>query len=201
MAPELEAMEPGVADALIHMGQFLKRLDEDPEFAASLEAQRVEGNPITISPGTPDADTWVSDMIDGADKNKERWKRNSLNPKRDPLKAAVEAEPYYEAQVKKAIDGKHYSKGLGQVSLTDLGDAIEATDPSEYANGISKRKGKITKKVVRLVELHKGRKDYVDRTKPDSAANRKKRMNDNYDAMIAMGIAMKTGGSLAVKGS
>lgn len=194
-----ETTEQGVAEALIHIGNFMKRMDEDPEFRAAQEAQVVEGNPITIRPGTPDAETWVTDMVEGAEKNAERWKRNSLNPERDPIKAAIENEGYYEAQVKKAIDGKHYGKALAQVTLEDLGAAIEATEASEYAKGIAKRKPKIRKKVDRLVELHKARKSYVDKTDRKTAANRKKRMNDNYDAMIAMGIAMKTGGTLTPK--
>jgi len=191
--PELDPQtQEGVADALIFMGEFLHRKATDPEFAASLEAQVIEGNPITVRPGPPPVEQWVADQISGAEKNKEKWKRNALTPKVNPLDAAIAAEPYYEEQVKKALDGKHYSKGLGQVTLAELGAAIEATDPSDYAKGISKRKPKITKKVSQLRPLHEARAAYVDQVKPDTAEHRKERMNRNYDAMIAVGVAMKT---------
>jgi len=195
-----ESNENGVAEALIFMGQFLKRMEEDPEFRAAQEAQVVVGNPISIRPGTPDAATWTQDMIDGAEAKKDVWKRNSLNPSKDPIKECIAAAPYYEARMKEVIDKHLHKAAMEQVKLEDLGAAIEATNSSEYATGISKRKDKIRRKVDKLVTLHTSRKAYVDKTDRSTAANRKKRMNDNLDAMIAIGVAMKTGSaSVTVK--
>lgn len=200
MASAKGSIEQGVADALIHMGEFFQRMATDPEFAAAQEAQVVEGNPVTISPGTPDAGTWTDDMVAGAKANAARWKRNTLRPKRDPIKAAIDAEPFYESQTKAAMEEGLYGEGLKRTNMEEWGTAVEATTEEDYSKGIEKRKPKILKKVGLLVELHKGRKSFVDEVKPDTLAHRKERMTRNFDAMVAMGIAIKKGlTSLAVK--
>jgi len=193
MALARESIDQGVADALIHMGEFFQKMEQDPEFRAAQEAQVVEGNPVTISPGTPDATTWTDDMIAGAKAKAAVWKRNTLAPRRDPIKAAIAAEPFYESQTKAAMEEGLYGEGLKRTSLEEWGAAVEATKPEDYSTGIEKRKPKIQKKVGLLVELHKSRKSYVDQVVGDTLAKRKERMDRNFDAMIAMGIAIKKG--------
>jgi len=193
MAETRETIDQGVADALIHMGEFFQKMATDPEFRAAQEAQVIEGNPVTITPGTPDATTWTNDMIAGAKANAGRWKRNTLTPKRDPIKAAIAAEAFYESQTKAAMEEGLYGEGLKRTSVEEWGAAIEATKEEEYSAGIEKRKPKIQKKVGLLVDLHKSRKSYVDEVVGDTLAKRKERMDRNFDAMIAMGIAIKKG--------
>jgi len=193
MALARESIDQGVADALIHMGEFFQKMATDPEFAAAQEAQVVEGNPVTVTPGTPDAVTWTDDMIAGAKAKAAVWKRNTLKPKRDPIKAAIASEEFYESQTKAAMEEGLYGEGLKRTNMAEWGEAVEATKPEDYSSGIEKRKPKIFKKVGALVELHKGRKSYVDAVEPDTLAHRKERMDRNFDAMIAMGIAIKKG--------
>jgi len=154
-----------------------------------------QGNPRNLGPRIPDGATMAADMVRGAQNNAEKWLRNTLAPRKDPLEEAKKANASWKNGVQEAVREDRFVKGLNAVDEAEMIRTIEATGAAGYAAGVAKREGKITKAFDALSPLLAAAVKQLDAMPRDTKEQRRAKVLKNLDLMEELGKAYK-----AVKG-
>ena len=172
--------------------EHARLLDVGAKAPENLPGYGVEqGNPRDLAPRVPETDTWVEGQITNTRNAAEKWKANTLRPKRDPIVAAKAAKEKWKNAVTKAAQEDRFAKGLEQVDEADMIATIQATPSTAVADGVERRRGKIERKVGKLRNLMVGHLAAVDRMPTNTDAEREAKMLANLRGMRAVGDKMR----------
>lgn len=150
-------------------------------------AHESEGNPITLGPRVPEAADWAGKMADKAEAAAEDWLAKVKTPKKNPIKAAIDAKGKHKAKTMEALEQDRFAKGLAQVDEDEMYATIEAGGAEVFRSGISRRRGKITKKIERLRPKVLALANSIDAMKQDTDAQREARMIAARRGMLKIG--------------
>jgi len=148
-------------------------------------------NPITITEGVIDSATWAGLIVKRGADAAEYWKKRTLSPSKDPIKAGIDAEAYYASQTKAAIDSQARMKALQKTNLTEYGEIVEATPPSAYADGLTRKTVKINTKIGKLQPLVEGLRKAIAAMPETTDGEREKKMIAARRGMKLVGKVMK----------
>jgi len=168
----------------------LKRIASDEEFAHEVLVQG-KGNPITLGPRVKSPEEWVDDMVSGAKARSKQWLANSLRPKKDPKKAALAAAGKYEDKMRKALDGKHFDRGVEAYDESAREEVIKAVGQSGFERGIETHKAKAVVKIKKMQPLVAALAKTIDDMPQDTDGERAARMLAARSGMIEVGKIMK----------
>jgi hypothetical protein len=144
-------------------------------------------------PRVPDAATWANKMVTRASNAGQDWVNGALNPRKDPVQAALDANDKRIANFQKSVAAKTYEGSLRRVDPAQTAATITAVGAQGYAQGIQARKGKITASIQRLQPLVAAHVAKMDQIKVTSDADAENKMIQNVRGMRQVGIAYKTG--------
>lgn len=167
-----------------------RRVQEDPEFLASLTEERV-GNPITLGPRVMAASEWAEDMAAGATAKSKKWLDHSLRPKKDPKERALKAAKKYENNMRSALDERRWDEGIKGYDEALREATIAAVGESGYRGGIAAKKAKITARVAKLQPLVAALATTLDAMPVDTPEQRAAKMIAARDGMIKVGAQMR----------
>lgn len=162
---------------------------EDPEGLEGAHAR--EGNPITLAPRVPEVEDWVGGQITNTRNAAEKWKANTLRPRKNPVEEAKKAGGKYKDSMQKALAENRFEKGLAQVDEEAMYETIAATPASAVADGVERRRTKVTNKVAKLRPLVIASAEAIDKMPQTTEQERELRMVQNLRQMRQVGEKMK----------
>lgn len=191
MAKKLDVTGPGdLGDFESRLRENFQRVQEDPEFLASLTAER-KGNPITLGPRVVTPEKWADDMVTAAKNKAGKWLENSLKPKKDPKDRARKASKKYENNMREAIDEKRWDAGIDAYDETVRQATIEAVGESGYRSGLDTHKAKVDHKIKKLQPLVAALTATIDAMPVDTPEQRAAKMIAARDGMLAIKKEMR----------
>jgi len=149
------------------------------------------GNPGAVGPRVISATDWVDDMITGVRAKREKWKKRSLAPKKDPIKAAIAANPKRIDRLMKSIEEKWWEKKMGRLTIDDYFTGVEATEPGDYVKGVERKRTKIEKRISALQPLVEALAKSIDAMPQETDEQREARMLAARKGMIEIGKKLK----------
>lgn len=176
-------------DFAANHARLLAQALTDPESLPGMREQ--EGNPRTLAPRVLDVDEWKTKQIERTVAAAQTWKDHTLRPRKDPVAAARAAAPKYKVAMEKALREGNFEKGLAAVDEAAMIDAIEKTDPADFARAVQKREMKIGNKLTKLRPLLVAHCEAVDAMPDSTEQEREAKMLANKRGMQAVGVALK----------
>jgi len=168
----------------------LKRVQEDPEYLASLQEETV-GNPITLGPRVVSAEDWVKDMTDAAKAKAAKWLKNSLKPKKDPKARAKAAAGKWKNKMMEAIEKGFWDDGIDAYDEALRMETIADVGETGYRTGIDSHKKKANAKIKKLQPLVSALADTIDKMPIDTPEQRAAKMVAARDGMLEIKIQMR----------
>lgn len=191
MPETLKVKGPGDMGAFhAALAKNLKRVQEDPEYLASLTEER-QGNPITLGPRVADAATWAEEMATAAKNKASKWLANSLKPKKDPKERARKAAKKFETNTRQALDEKRWDAGIEAYDETLRMETIAAVGETGYSAGITSHSAKAKAKIAKLQPLVAALTATLDEMPVDTPEQRAAKMIAARDGMIAIKKEMR----------
>jgi hypothetical protein len=148
-------------------------------------------NPVTVTEGVLDPTTWAGLIVSRGSAAAEYWKKKTLTPKKDPIKAGIDAEAYYASQTKKSIESGARKKALEKTNLTEWGEDVEATPASKYGDALTNKSAKIARKIGKLQPLVEGLRKAIAAMPETTDPEREKKMIAARRGMKLVGQVMK----------
>jgi len=191
MPETLNVTGPGdLGDFHALLQENIKRVQEDPEFLASLTQDR-QGNPITLGPRVVDPVKWAEDMTTAAKNKASKWLENSLKPKKDPKERARKAAKKYDNNMRAALDEKRWDAGIDAYDETVRQETIAAVGEGGYRSGIDTHSAKIKHKITKLQPLVVALTTTLDAMPVDTPEQRAAKMIAARDGMLAIKKEMR----------
>ncbi len=141
----------------------------------------------------PSADAWSKKQIERAAAAGNDWLDGTLNPRRDPVAAALAANDRRVARIQQSIADKTWEGAMKRVDAAATEATIRAVGAQGYANGVRARTDKIQSAVARLQPLVAAHVATIDALPAKSDADMEARMVANLRGMRAIGKKYKTG--------
>lgn len=136
-------------------------------------------NPPTITRVLDPVD-WVEKQIKTMEAvGRDNYLRGIKHPKKDPIKAGIEAQPKYEAKMK---DPKVLARRKTQLQKTNMDEwavMAETLGADKLVDGVVKRKYKVERFVAKFQPLLKAHLAKIDAMPDVTAADREARMLEN----------------------
>lgn len=136
-------------------------------------------NPPTIKRVLDPAD-WVDKQVKTMEAvGRDNYLRGIKNPKKDPIKAGIAAQPKYEAKMK---DPKVLARRAEQLAKTNMDEwavMAETLGADKLVDGVVKRKHKIERFVAKFQPLLKAHLAKIDAMPDATAAEREAKMLEN----------------------
>jgi len=148
-------------------------------------------NPITVTEGVLDPDTWAKLIVDRGSAAQDYWKDRTLHPSKDPIAAGIKAEKKFKDRMETVLKNEARKKGLEKTNLTEYGEDVDATPSTAYGDGLKNKSKKITRKISRLQPLVEGLRKAIAAMPEDTDPQREAKMRAARRGMILVGQAMK----------
>ena len=191
MTEKLNVTGPGdLGDFNARLAENFKRVNEDPEFLATLTEER-QGNPITLGPRVVSAEDWAEDMATAAKNKAAKWLKNSLKPKKDPKEKAKKASKKYENNTRESLDEKRWDAGIDAYDEDLRLKTMEKVGESGYRAGIDNKELKIKAKIGKLQPLVAALTATIDAMPVDTPEQRAAKMIAARDGMLAIKKEMR----------
>lgn len=164
----------------------LDRVQNDPEFAADLVAEH-KGNPITLGPLVVSPEEWAEEQVKNAGNAASKWLDHVQKPRRDPLKAAIQAAPKRAEKVRQALEEKKWEKAMEKVDEDLMFATIRKRGAQAFRSGVEDRKAKVLARVKELQPMVAALKQQIDAMPDVTDADREARLLAGRRGMIAIG--------------
>ena len=168
----------------------LKRVQEDPEYLASLTEETV-GNPITLGPRVVSAEAWVEDMTTAAKAKAKKWLDRSLKPKKDPKARAKAASTKWRNKMMEAIEQGYWDDAIDAYDEALRMETIKDVGETGYRTGIDSHKKKADAKIKKLQPLVLALADTIDQMPVDTPEQRAAKMVAARDGMLEVKKQMR----------
>jgi hypothetical protein len=150
------------------------------------------GMPVSVSRVLP-PDKWKERQLENLrNVGQKNYEVGIDNPKKDPIKAGIDAEPKYAARVKAAIDAKRRAKHLANVT-PDEWNALAHAFSDKLVDGVVKREGKVTDFINAWVPKLQSHLSKIDQIQVVTDADAEKKMIENLRGLKALHGATKGG--------
>jgi len=167
-----------------------RMLLENPEEMRKRE-ELAMGNPISLSPPVLTEDEWVEKQIGRTISAADEWEKRTLNPRKDPVKAAIAANEKRKRNLEEAERKDKWLKAMEQVDMESRQKTIKAVGATGFRRGIEARKDKIKNKIKRLRPLVLANKEVIQAMAQDTPEQREDRMITNLRNMRKIGDELR----------
>lgn len=133
-------------------------------------------NPVTIGGRVLDPAEWARRQLEGAAQAGDRWLYGVLHPKRNPVKAAIDANQKRKDRLAQAEKEEKWLHSMQRVDMDEMYATVEAVGPTGYTAGIANRAGKVIKRVAELQPLVEALAKRLDEMPQDTEAQREAKM-------------------------
>jgi len=166
--------------------ELIQKFQDD--FSADLDAVIQDGggggpkdlalpdNPVTVGGRVLDADEWARRQLEGSAAAGARWMYGVLHPKRNPIKAAIEANQKRKDRLAQAEKEEKWLRSMERVDVDEMYRTVEAVGETGYTSGVANRAGKIKKKVAELQPMVEALAKRLDEMPQDTDAQREAKM-------------------------
>lgn len=179
-------------NAVAKFREHAKMLAENPEEMKKREAQTM-GNPISLSPAVITEADWVEKQVTNTLAAGDRWEKNTLAPRKDPVAAAIAANEKRKTNLEEAERKGKWLKSMGKVDMTARQETIKAVGASGFKRGVEARRTKIATKIKKLRPLVMAVKETVAALPDATPDQREAKMVANLHMMRDVGDAMREG--------
>ena len=167
-----------------------RMLLENPEEMRKRE-ELAMGNPISLSPPVLTEDEWDEKQIGRTISAADEWEKRTLNPRKDPVKAAIAANEKRKRNLEEAERKDKWLKAMEQVDMESRQKTIKAVGATGFRRGIEARKDKIKNKIKRLRPLVLANKEVIQAMAQDTPEQREDRMLTNLRNMRKIGDELR----------
>jgi hypothetical protein len=148
--------------------------------------------PVSISRVLP-PEKWKERQIKNlSDVGQANFEVGIDNPKKDPIKAGIDAEPKYAARTKAAIEAKRRAKHLAQVT-PDEWNSLAHAFADKLVEGVKKREAKVAGFIDAWVPKLQSHLSKIDAIPVTTDADAEKKMVENLRGLKALHGATKGG--------
>jgi len=148
-------------------------------------------NPVTVGARVKSADEWSDKMVTNAQAAGPAWLRGVLNPRKNPIEAAIAANGKRKQRLAEAERDERWLHSMQRVDVDEMYHTIEEIGESAYTAGIGARKGKIHNKIAKLQPLVEALAKTIDNMPQDTDQQREARMLAARRGMIEIGKKLK----------
>ena len=148
-------------------------------------------NPVTVGARVKSAEEWSDKMVTNAQAAGPAWLRGVLNPRKNPIEAAIAANGKRKQRLADAERDERWLHAMQRVDVDEMYHTIEAIGETAYVQGIGARKGKIRNKIARLQPLVEALAKTIDNMPQDTDQQREARMLAARRGMIEIGKKLK----------
>jgi len=142
-------------------------------------------NPATVTRLIPATD-WVEKQITGVQSvGATNYAAGVTRPKRDPIKAGIDAQPAYEAAMRDANVLKRRVTGLQRTSMDVWVVQCETLGAQRLVDGVVGRRAKVERAVSELHRKLSAHLSRIDSLPNVTAADRERRMVENLRGLRA----------------
>lgn len=146
----------------------------------------------STGPRVPSAADWSAKMQTRAAAAGDAWVKGALNPRRDPVAAALAANDRRIARIQASITNKTWEGAMAKVDPAQTAATISAVGAQGYANGIRNRAAKIDASIAKLQPLVAAHAATIDNMPAKTDADMEARMLANLRGMKVIGVKYKT---------
>lgn len=144
-------------------------------------------NPVTIAPRVKPAKDWADKQIRNAKAASGAWLKGVLNPRKNPIEAAIKADGKRKNKLEEAERLGKWKKAMEKVNVDQMYETIKLGGTSQYDSGITKREGKIKGAVAELQPLVTALAEELDTLPVDTPEQREAKMIAAKRGMEAIG--------------
>jgi len=175
-----------LSDFTSQLNANLDRVQTDPEFVKELTEER-QGNPITLGPLVISPEEWADKQVKRASEAASEWEKNVQRPRRDPIKAAIQAGPKRAEKLRESLDQKKWEKAMANVDEDLMYEVIRKRGAAAFRSGVEDRKGKVLARTKELQPMVAALKATIDAMPDVTDADREKRLLAGRRGMIEIG--------------
>jgi len=140
-------------------------------------------DPIELGPRIISPEEWVDDWKTGVEAKARKWKQRAMRPKKDPIKAGIDAEEKYADKVKRAAELGLRAKALAKWTFEDWGKTIELTPEGDYSAGATKKAYKMRRKIDAMYDARVYAAQKLDLMPTATDADRDRKVTANLHIM------------------
>jgi len=186
----LDQLSPRERDAVLAMRAEQGAAPAAPPGEAPAEGERAWGeypapNPATVT-RIIDPSSWVQKQIDGIQSvGATNYAAGVTRPKRDPIKAGIDAQPAYEAAMRDAAVLRRRVTGLQKSSMDIWVVQCETLGAQRLVDGVVGRRAKVERAVSDLHRKMTAHLSRIDALPNVTAGDRERRMVENLRGLRA----------------
>jgi len=148
-------------------------------------------NPVSPGARVPEAAEWAATMIENAGRSGDRWLKNTLRPRKNPVTAAIAADKKRKDRLEEAERQGKWPAAMARVDVDAMYETIEEVGASGFTTGIAARKTKIQGKIEKLRPQVLALAETIDKMPEDTDAQREARMIAARRGMIQVGAKLR----------
>ena len=179
-----------LGDFNARLRENFKKVEEDPEFLASITEER-KGNPITLGPRVVSAADWSADQVASAKAKSKKWLDRSKRPRKDPKERALKAAGKFHSNMEKALAELAWEGGIGAYDEALREAMIDECGETGFKAGIERKKKKVDARVAKLQPLVAALAATLDAMDVDTDDQREAKMIAARRGMIAIKEQMR----------
>ena len=175
------------------LGDFASNLDEKLNTVAAETGigkpkdLTLPDNPVTIAPRVKPPADWAEKQIKNAKAASGNWLKGVLNPRKNPVEAAIKADGKRKNKLEEAERQGKWLKSMQKVNIDEMYKTIEAGGSGQFEQGIAKREGKIKGAVEELQPMVTALAEELDKLPVDTPEQREAKMIAAKRGMEAIG--------------
>jgi len=125
----------------------------------------------------------AADLLEGAKNAGDKWNRGMHNPKRDPIKAALDNEEKMKNNTMMALQEGKWKRNLAKVTHADIIKVVEKLGTGVYTAGVDARADKIAMAMNELQPKLQAVSNAIQALPSGTDGDREKRMVENLKLM------------------
>lgn len=168
----------------------LGKLDADQGIGSEANLT-LPDNPVTIGESVISAEDWAEKQLRRAAAAGEDWKRGVLNPRRNPIEAAIKADAKRKDRLAEAERKGKWKAAMERVDVDAMYETIEQSSASIYTDGIARRSTKIKNKIAKLQPAVKALKESIQAMPDGTDTEREQKMLAARRGMLKIGDALR----------
>jgi len=165
----------------------LDYISKHPEVAKELNKPKKIGNPYTIGARVISPEEWAKKQTERASRAADEWLKRTLNPRKDPIEAALKANGKRKDRLMEAEKLGKWEAAMKKISTDDWAKSVEAVGSDFYRRGVENKAHKVEKVVKELQPLVVALAETIDKMPQTTDADREKRMLAARKGMIEIG--------------
>ncbi len=182
---------PSMADLAEQIAARMSAYADNPDHPDLVG--KPEGNPVQIRPAFPDAATFTARLVDGVQRNAQRYAEGVRAPRKHFLDAAKAANQAWKNGVQAAVAGDRFVAGLNKVNPDEAIETAATLGAQSYVPGVTGRTAKIQRIMTEVAPAMAAAVSTVRNLPGNTDAEREARAVAMIRAARAVGLSRRGG--------